>query len=132
MENQKNTGHPSRKAFWAGWILGILPALLLLFSASIKFIQPPGMEDSLKPLGWRIEQMTGLGILEAAVAIIYLIPQTSILGAILVTGYMGGAIATHVRIGDHFIVAHILIGVFVWLGVWLRDPRLRDLIPLRD
>ena len=75
--------------------------------------------------------MNGLGILELSVAVIYLIPQTSILGAILVTGYIGGAIATHVRIGDYFLVPHILIGVLVWLGVWLRDPRLRELLPIR-
>jgi hypothetical protein len=128
----ENTATESKKMLWIGWILGAIPALMLLLSATGKFIKPEGIEKSLEPIGWRIEQLTGLGILEASVAIIYLIPQTSILGAILITGYMGGAIATHVRIGDYFILPHILIGVLVWLGVWLRNPRLRALIPLRS
>jgi hypothetical protein len=128
----ENTATASKKTLWTGWILGAIPALMLLLSATGKFIQPEGIEKSLEPIGWRIEQLTGLGILEASVAIIYLIPQTSILGAILITGYMGGAIATHVRIGDYFILPHILIGVLVWLGIWLRNPRLRALIPLRS
>lgn len=132
MENELNIAGPSKKAYWIGWVLGILPSLMLLFSAAGKFLKPEGMEEALKPLGWRMDQMTGLGILEAAVVIIYLIPRTSVLGAILITGYMGGAIATHVRIGDYFIVAHILIGVLVWLGLWLREPRLRALAPLRS
>lgn len=131
MENETNRVLPSRKSIWIGWLLGILPALLLVTSASFKFIKPDRMEENLRPLGWRIDQMNGLGILELSVAVIYLIPQTSILGAILVTGYIGGAIATHVRIGDYFLVPHILIGVLVWLGVWLRDPRLRELLPIR-
>lgn len=131
MENETNRVLPSRKSIWIGWLLGILPALLLVTSASFKFIKPDRMEENLRPLGWRIDQMNGLGILELSVAVIYLIPQTSILGAILVTGYIGGAIATHVRIGDYFLVPHILIGVLVWLGVWLRGPRLRELLPIR-
>lgn len=132
MENELNIAGPSKKAYWTGWVLSILPSLLLLFSATAKFLKPEGMEESLKPLGWRIDQMTGLGILEASVVILYLIPRTSVLGAILLTGYMGGAIATHVRIGDYFILAHVLIGVFAWLGIWLREPRLRELAPLRS
>jgi hypothetical protein len=132
MENELNIAGPTRKAYWIGWVLGVLPSLLLLFSASMKFIKPAGMEESLDPLGWRMDQMTGLGILEAGVAIIYLIPRTSVLGAILIAAYMGGAIATHVRIGDNFVVVHVLIGVLVWLGLWLRDPRLRSLIPFRS
>lgn len=132
MENELNVAGPSKKVYWIGWVLGVLPSLLLLFSATGKFFKPDGMEEALKPLGWRMDQMTMLGIIEAAVAIVYLIPRTVVLGAILITGYMGGAIATHVRIDDYFIVVHILIGVLVWLGVWLRDPRVRHLIPFRS
>lgn len=128
MENTNGRG----KQFWIGFALSILPSLLLLFSATGKFLKPTGMEENLTPLGWRMDQMTGLGILEAAVVVIYLIPRTSVLGAILITGYMGGAIATHVRIGDYLILVHILIGVAVWLGLWLRDPRLRALLPLKS
>ncbi len=131
MDNSISSGGRG-KLFWTGWVFSILPSLLLFFSAAGKFMKPAGMEEALQALGWRMDQMTGLGILEVSVVIIYLIPRTSFLGAILVTGYMGGAIATHVRIGDFFIVAHVVIGVFIWLGLWLRDARLRQLLPLRS
>lgn len=121
----------SKKAKIVGWVAGVLPALMLLMSSSFKFIQPEGTEEALRGLGLRIDQLSWLGPLEAAVAIVYLIPRTAVLGAILITGYMGGAILTHLRVDDFMIVPHILIGVFVWFGIWLRDPRLRDLIPLR-
>lgn len=127
-----NRTAPSRAAYWTGWILGILCSLMLLASAAAKFIQPTGMEESLEPIGWKIGQLTWLGTLEAAVAIIYLIPQTSVLGAILIAGYMGGAIATHLRIDDYMVLPQILIGVLVWLGLYLRDPRLRALLPLKS
>ena len=75
--------------------------------------------------------MFGLGILEFAVAAIYLIPRTAVLGAILIAAYMGGAVAAHVRVGDPFVV-QIGIGVLAWLGLWMRDTRLRSLIPIRS
>lgn len=122
---------PSKSVRWISYILSGLPALFLLLSAGAKFLKPEGIEKGLEPIGWKVGQLTGLGILEAAVVIIYLIPRTSVLGAILITGYMGGAIATHVRVGDYFIIVHLLIGVFVWLGLWLREPRLKSVLPLR-
>jgi hypothetical protein len=81
-------------------------------------------------LGWSDKLAIALGVTEILSTILYLIPQTSVLGAILVTGYMGGAIATHLRIGEPFFV-QAGIGVFVWLGLYLREPRLRALLPLR-
>lgn len=114
----------------AGYVASLLPVLLLLFSAAGKFLKPEGMEASLQPLGWRMDQMTTLGIVEAACVILYLIPQTAVLGAILVTAYLGGAAATHVRIGDPFFIP-VIAGVLIWLGLYLRDPRLRALIPFR-
>jgi hypothetical protein len=122
----------SRKATIAGWIVGALPALALIISSTFKFFPPAGIEVALGGLGLRIDQLSWLGPLEAAVAIVYLIPRTAVLGAILVTGYMGGAILTHLRVDDFMIVPHILLGALVWLGIWLRDPRLRDLIPIRS
>ncbi|MGE3805969.1 MAG: DoxX family protein [Gemmataceae bacterium] len=120
----------SKKALWTGWILSILPAGLLLFSGVMKFIQPEGMDKELARMGWDIEQMAMLGSVELACTVLYLFPQTAVLGAILLTGYMGGAIATHVRIGDP-IFMHIGIGVAIWLGVYLREPRLRAILPWR-
>ena len=123
---------PSKAALIFGWILSLLPALMLLMSAVMKFMPPnDDMRKGLGDIGWQESQMLALGTLELSCVLIYLFPRTAVLGAILITGYMGGAIATHVRVGDLFIVPHIIIGVFVWLGLFLREPRLRALIPFR-
>jgi hypothetical protein len=116
---------------WTGRVISALPVLLLLMSAVMKFIKPPGMAEGLAKIGWTEDQMLTLGILELACTIVYLIPQTSVLGAILLTGYLGGATATHVRVGDPWF-ATVIAGVLVWLGLFLRDARLRALIPLRS
>ena len=121
----------SRALFWTGWVLSILAALALLMSGIMKFLPiTPETEQGLQHVGWRADQVTTIGIVEILCVLIYLIPQTALLGAILVTGFMGGAIATHVRVGDPFIVQAI-IPVLFWLGLWLREPRLRALLPLR-
>ena len=116
--------------FWTGWVFSILPALGLAMSAVFKFLQPPDMLKELERLGWQASQMQSLGIVEITCTVLYLIPQTAVLGAILLTGYLGGAIATHVRISDAFIPP-LVMGVMVWVGLFLRDPRIRALIPLR-
>ena len=121
---------PSKGAKIAGWILSLLPVPLMIFSASAKFIQPPGMEESLTHIGWAMDQVLLLGIIEVTCVAIYLIPRTAVLGAILLTGYMGGAMATHLRVHEPPIMQFVL-GVVFWLGLFLREPRLRALIPLR-
>jgi len=120
----------SRKALWFGWALSVLPALLLAFSASMKFIRPPCIGEMFAHLGWPERSVLPLGILELTCALLLLIPRTAVLGAILVAGYMGGAIATHARIGEPFFV-QAGVGLLAWLGLYLREPRLRELIPLR-
>jgi hypothetical protein len=84
----------------------------------------------LAKVGWDQSLIKPLGVVEAIAAVIFLIPQTAVLGAVLIAGYMGGAIATHVRIGDPFVV-QAAIGVVAWLGVFLREPRLRKILPWR-
>jgi hypothetical protein len=116
-------------ARWIGHILSILPCLLLMFSAVMKLVQPPGTPEGFAHLGVPLTQATGLGILEIACTVIYLIPRTSVLGVILLTGYLGGATAIHLRVGDPFIMQPLL-GVLLWGGLFLRDPRLRALIPI--
>lgn len=115
-----------------GWVLGVIVSLMLIMSGVFKFmpVSDPAMEESLRHIGWRADQLSSLGILEIAVVIVYLIPQTAVLGAILVTGYMGGAVATHARVGDPFFV-QVIVGMVFWLGLWLRDGRLRQILPLR-
>jgi uncharacterized membrane protein YphA (DoxX/SURF4 family) len=130
MESTAPTASVSKKTRWTGYVLSALPVLLLLFSGTMKLVRPPGMAESFAHLGWPATLALALGILELACTVIYAIPRTAVLGAILLTGYLGGAIATHVRIGEPFFTQFIL-GVLVWGGLYLRDPRLRALIPLR-
>jgi hypothetical protein len=121
---------PSKKMLWAGRIMSALPVLMLLFSAVMKFLKPPEVVKGLTHLGYPESLALGLGIVELTCTVIYIIPRTSVLGAILLTGYLGGATATHVRIGEPFFMP-LILGVLVWGGLFLRDERLRVLIPLR-
>ena len=119
----------SKPILWTGRILGTLPALMLLFSAAMKLAGPPDLAKGFATLGIPVSHALGLGILELLCAVIYLIPRTAVLGAILLTGYLGGAIQTHIRVGDP-VYTHIVLGVAIWGGLYLRDQRLRALIPL--
>ena len=124
----------SKKALWGGRLLSALPLLMLLPSAAMKFLKPPEVIEGFVRLGYPESLALGLGILELACTAVYLIPRTSVLGAILLTGYLGGATATHVRVGDplSMFIIPVILGVLVWGGLFLRDPRLRALIPLRS
>lgn len=115
---------------WTGRVLSTLLVLMLVFSAFMKFAKPASFSEGMNHLGYPERLATGLGIVELVCTVLYLIPQTSVLGAILLTGYLGGATATHLRVGDPFI-SPVILGVVVWLAIFLRDPRLRALIPLR-
>ena len=121
----------SRAAILGGWIIGILPCLLLLFSAMMKLAKPPSVVEGMQKFGYPERLLLVLGIVELSCTIIYLIPRTAVLGAILLTGYLGGATATHARLLDPFFIMPIVCGVMVWLGLFLRDRRLRELLPLR-
>ncbi|MBP6821411.1 MAG: DoxX family protein [Acidobacteria bacterium] len=115
---------------WAGRILSALPVLMLLFSAIMKFMKPAQVLQGLAQFGYQESVVLSLGILELACTVVYLVPRTAVLGAILLTGYLGGATATHVRVGDQFFIP-IVLGVLLWGGLYLRDERLRALIPLQ-
>lgn len=130
MEGDIQVPRPSKAALIVGWIMSILPSLGLLFSGVLKLIKPQMVVDEFVRLGYSANLARPIGIVELGCVVLYLIPRTSILGAILVTGYLGGAVATHVRIGEQF-VGPVIFGVVVWLGLFLREPRLRTLIPLR-
>lgn len=117
--------------FWAGWIVTVLPALMLVMSAVMKFVKPKDFVDAWAKFGYPDNVATGIGIVELVCTLLYVIPRTSVLGAILLTGYLGGATATHVRVEDPYF-APIILGVFIWLGLFLRDARLRALLPLRS
>jgi uncharacterized membrane protein YphA (DoxX/SURF4 family) len=108
-----------------------LPVLLLLMSGVMKLARPVAVVEGFKHLGLPEYLIIPIGILELACTIIYLIPRTFVLGAILLTGFLGGAILTHLRVGEAPF-AHVVFGVFIWGGLFLREPRLRALIPLRS
>lgn len=112
----------SKKQRTAGWVLsGLLAAMLIGASASGKFTDWPKKEEMFAKLGYSTDTMFKIGIVEVAATIVFLIPRTSFLGAILLTGYLGGATATHVRVGDPFVMP-IIIGVVVWIAYALRRP----------
>jgi hypothetical protein len=124
----------SKGSLWAGRILSALVALLLLLDAFMKLVKPAPVVEATVRLGYPEGVIFGLGIVLFVCVVLYVIPPTSILGAILLTGYLGGAVATHVRVGDP-LFSHALFPVYVallvWGGLFLREPRLRALIPLR-
>lgn len=114
-----------------GLVLTVLPALLLLFSASMKFSGDPEMvKQFVEHLGFPADVIIPLGVVELVATVLYLVPTTAVLGAILLTGYLGGATAAHLRVGDPF-MSPVILGVVLWGGLFLRDPRVRALIPLR-
>lgn len=119
-----------KKRMWAGRILSALPVLMLVFSAVLKFMKPASVVEGFARYGYPEDLIRILGILELLSSVIYVIPRTSVLGAILMTGYLGGAIATNVRVGDPSFFIPVLLGVLVWGGLYLRDGRLSALIPV--
>jgi hypothetical protein len=121
----------SSKRLWAGRIISALPALLLLFSGTMKLLKVPAAIAGMAHYGYPEHLILYIGMLEVGCTIIYLIPRTAILGAILMTDNLGGAAATNVRVGDPSFIGPILAGVFVWAGLYLRDGRLSALIPGR-
>jgi hypothetical protein len=123
----------TKKMLWASYIISALPAVALIFSAVMKLIKPAELVTEFERLGYAENLALAIGIVEFVCTIIYVIPQTAVLGAILLTGYLGGAVATHVRVGDGVsgFASPAIVGVLVWLGLYLRDPRLRALVPLR-
>jgi len=126
---------PSKKGVWTGRVLSGLVVLFLIPDGIIKFIKPAPVVDAFAHLGLPLSLANTLGVLLLLCTAIYVFPRTSVLGAILLTGYLGGAVATHLRVGDP-LFSHVLfptyLGVLLWLGLYLRDSRLRALIPLRS
>lgn len=125
-----STAPVSKKMLWAGRVMSALPMAMLLFSGIVKLLQPAFVMDEFVRLGYPGSLVLGIGVLELACTAVYAIPRTSVLGAILLTGYLGGATATHVRVGDPFF-GPVVLGALVWGGLYLRDARLRALLPLR-
>ena len=129
------TSRPATWSVWAGRILSGLVILFLLMDAGMKIAGLPVVAETALTMGWTGDMAfwRGMGVLLLIITALYAWPRTAALGAILLTGYLGGAVATHVRIGDP-LFSHILFGVYLgvalWGGLWLRDARVRALLPL--
>ena len=115
---------------WAGWIITVLVVAAFGMSGGMKLKGGPDGAKMMEHIGYAENMVIPLAVFEITCVVLYLVPVTSILAAILLTGYLGGAIASHVRVGDSFL-PQMIIGVLVWLGVFFRDYRLRQLIPFR-
>ena len=128
------TAPVSSKARWTGHVMSALVILFLLFDGIIKLVPLAPVTEALAELGYPVSLARALGVLTLVCTILYAMPRTSVLGAILLTGLLGGAIATHLRVGSP-IFTHLLFGVYlgllIWGGLFLRDERLRTLVPLR-
>ena len=131
MQDVSPTTAVSKTAKWTGWILSTLPVLLLLMSAWMKLSRADVAVKGFAEFGFPDHAIIPIGVVELLCTILYILPWTAVLGAILLTGYMGGAVNTHVRAGEPWLVAAV-VGVLVWLALYLRDPRVRALAPLRS
>lgn len=122
------------RGVWAGRIVSWLPGLFLLLDGVAKLFKPAPVIEGTVKLGYSESVIIPLGIVVIVCTVLYLIPRTAVLGAILLTGYLGGAVATHVRAADGIfpVVFAVTFGALLWLGLYLRDARLRELVPLRS
>jgi hypothetical protein len=116
-----------------GWVLtGLVSALLLGMSAPMKLTRNPTAVEGMQKMGYPENALLPIGVAEAGSTVLYLIPQTAVFGAVLLTGYLGGATDVHVRNGDEIakLATPVVVGVLVWFALWLRDPRIRNLLPI--
>jgi hypothetical protein len=134
MQPDTRTVPVSKTMLWAGRIMSGLPALFLLVDGVMKLVKPPQVVQATVELGYPESAILGMGIALLASVVLYMIPRTAVLGAILLTGYLGGAVATHVRVGAGLftVVFPAIFGALLWGGLYLRDARVRALIPLRS
>src|SRR3954452_9037209 len=133
MQSEMQTAPASKVALWAGRILTALAVLILLFDGVAKVMKAAPVLEACAKLEVPERIIPGLGIVLIAATLIHAFPPTSVLGAIILTGYLGGATWTHVRMGDPVfpVVLPALVGAMLWGGLYLREPRLRALVPLR-
>jgi hypothetical protein len=125
----------SKSARWISYIMSGLVILFMLFDSIMKFVKPPQVIEGTLALGYGEEHLIVIGTLGLISTLLYAFPRTSILGAILLTGYFGGAVATHLRLNNP-LFSHTLFtvyfGILIWGGLWLRNIKLRELLPIQQ
>jgi hypothetical protein len=134
MESNAQSAPVSNKRLWPGRIMSALPVLFLLFDGVIHIMKIPPVVEGFAKLGYSISLAIPLGIIEIVCIMLYVIPRTSVLGAILLTGYLGGAVATNLRTGAPLlsnVLFPVYVGVLLWGGLYLRDNALRAVFPVR-
>jgi hypothetical protein len=131
MQTETQAGGVSKTMLWAGRIMSAVPVLMVLMAAVMKLIKAAPVVEGTVHAGFAEKLIVPIGILELICVVVYLIPRTAVLGAILLTGLLGGATVTTLRKGDPTIPMPVVLGMMVWGGLWLRDVRVRELIPLR-
>lgn len=131
--SRERTTNVSKWSLWTGRVLSTLLALFMFMDAGMKLLKPAFVVEGTVKLGFSERVIVPLGIVLLVSTILYVIPATAVLGAILLTGYLGGAVATHVHVWEGWfgVVFAAIFGVVTWLGLFLRDARVRELIPLR-
>ena len=129
---------PARKTnwkrwmLWAGRVLSLWPVFVVLSSATWKLTRNPWYVAEFTRIGWPESALPLLAFLQLGSLVLYIIPRTAVLGAVLLTGYLGGAIATYTRIGEPYpVLVPLSTSVIAWVGIYLRDERLRSLLPFR-
>jgi hypothetical protein len=136
MPTSTDTTAPSKARRLTGRILSTLTVLFLVMDIVFKFIRPipPQVLQSVAQLGFQPGLLTAIGILLLICTVLYVVPATSVLGAVLLTGYLGGAVSLHVRVGNPlfgYVLFPVYVGVLMWAGLYLRESRLLALLPLR-
>jgi DoxX-like family len=133
MQSSTQFATESKGMLWTGRVLSGLMALLFVFDGMGHLMKPVPVVEAFARLGYPLSASVGIGVLALICTAIYVTPKTSVLGAILLTGYLGGAVSTHVRAGSRLFetIFPVILGLLVWAGIFVRDARLRQLIPLR-
>lgn len=134
MESTIQTQPLSIGTSWTGYTLSALPVLFLVMDAAMKLFKPEFVVSKTVELGYSENVIVPLGIVLLVCTILYAVPRTAVLGAILLTGYLGGAVATHVRMGEGAfpVLFPVILGAFIWGGLYLRDSRIANLLPFRS
>lgn len=127
----QTAARPSKGMLWTGRVMSALPVLFILMASVMKLLKLPAVVEGFVRSGVPVQLILPVGIIELVCVVVYLIPSTAVLGAILMTGLLGGATITTLRIGDPTYPMPVILGMLAWGGLYLRDLRLRELIPLR-